>query len=196
MARHSLRIAVITVSDRTATGLRQDLSGPLAARLLADYGDVSGPIVVADGIRSVRDMISHAIFCGAQVVFTTGGTGITSRDLTPEATVPLVSQRMWGIEQKMRDNPSVPTAAISRGIAGVVELDGKRAFVMNAPGSSGGVKDAVNSVGPLLAHIVDQMNDGDHPAPPEVVNIASLHVSAESRPRVAAAEQTIENPDV
>ena len=126
---------------------------------------MSGPIVVADGVESVREMIGHAIYCGAQVVFTTGGTGITSRDLTPEATEPLITQRMWGIEQRMRDNPKVPAAAISRGIAGIATIEGKRAFVMNAPGSSGGVKDAVEAVGPLLAHIVDQMEDGDHPAP-------------------------------
>lgn len=194
MVRQALRIAVITVSDRTAAGLREDLSGPLAARLLANYGDVSGPIVVADGVRPVREMISHAMFCGAQVVFTTGGTGITSRDLTPEATEPLVSQRMWGIEQRMRDNPSVPTAALSRGIAGIVELDGKRAFVVNAPGSSGGVKDAVASIGPLLVHIVDQMNDGDHPAPSGVPEAVSSHDSEEPQPPAAATDLNTENP--
>ena len=165
MPSQPLRIAVITISDRTAAGLREDLSGPLATRMLSEYGAVSGPIVVADGVESVREMIGHAIYCGAQVVFTTGGTGITSRDLTPEATEPLITQRMWGIEQRMRDNPKVPTAAISRGIAGIANIEGKRAFVVNAPGSSGGVKDAVEAVGPLLAHIVDQMEDGDHPAP-------------------------------
>ena len=65
MPRQQLRIAVITVSDRTAAGRREDLSGPLAVRLLGEYGEVSGPIVVADGITPVRDMITHAIFCGA-----------------------------------------------------------------------------------------------------------------------------------
>ena len=163
--RPQLRIAVITVSDRAAVGLREDLSGPLAVRLLGEYGEVSGPIVVADGITPVRDIITHAIFCGAQVVFTTGGTGITSRDLTPEGTEPLITQRMWGIEAKMRDNPAVPTAAISRGIAGIATAGANRAFVMNAPGSTGGVRDAIAAVGPLLAHIVDQLDDGDHPAP-------------------------------
>ena len=178
MPRPQLRIAVITVSDRTAAGRREDLSGPLAVRLLGEYGEVSGPIVVADGITPVRDMITHAIFCGAQVVFTTGGTGITSRDLTPEGTEPLITQRMWGIEAKMRDNPAVPTSAISRGIAGIATADGKRAFVMNAPGSTGGVKDAIAAVGPLLAHIVDQMDDGDHPAP--VAPAESTTVPSES----------------
>ena len=187
MPRQQLRIAVITVSDRTAAGRREDLSGPLAVRLLGEYGEVSGPIVVADGITPVRDMITHAIFCGAQVVFTTGGTGITSRDLTPEGTEPLITQRMWGIEARMRDNPAVPTAAISRGIAGIATADGNRAFVMNAPGSTGGVKDAIAAVGPLLAHIVDQMNDGDHPtpiAPPESATAPSdsTTTSSESSP--------------
>ena len=78
----------------------------------------------------------------------------------------------------MRDNPAVPTAAISRGIAGIATADGNRAFVMNAPGSTGGVKDAITAVGPLLAHIVDQMDDGDHPAP--VAPAESTTVPSES----------------
>lgn len=163
MARmQTIRIALITVSDRVSAGAREDLSGPLAASLLAEFGAVSGPIVVPDGVESVSEMITNAIYSDAEVVFTTGGTGITSRDLTPEATEPLIKQRLWGIEHLMRDNPRVPTAAISRGVAGVAEFGGNRAFVMNAPGSQGGVKDAIAAVGPLLAHIVEQMADGDH----------------------------------
>ncbi len=164
----TIRIALITVSDRAAAGKREDFSGPLAASLLSKYGAVSGPLVVPDGVESVKEMIANAIYSGAHIVFTTGGTGVTSRDLTPEATEPLITQRMWGIEHLMRDNPKVPTAAISRGIAGIAEFGGNRAFVMNAPGSQGGVKDAVAAVGPLLEHIVEQMGDGDHPEPVEL----------------------------
>ena len=70
---------------------------------------------------------------------------------------------MPGIENLLRDNPRVPSAALSRGLAGIVEHRGSRAFVLNAPGSVGGVRDAVGAVGPRLAHIVEQLDDSDHP---------------------------------
>lgn len=158
-----LTIAVITVSDRCAQGAREDLSGPLAADLLGKFGSVTGPAVVPDGIDSVQGAILAAVEDGARVVVTAGGTGITSRDLTPEATAPLISRRMPGIENLLRDNPRVPSAALSRGLAGIVEHRGSRAFVLNAPGSVGGVRDAVGAVGPRLAHIVEQLDDSDHP---------------------------------
>ena len=150
-----LTIAVITVSDRCAQGAREDLSGPLAADLLGKFGSVTGPAVVPDGIDSVQGAILAAVENGARVIVTAGGTGITSRDLTPEATAPLISRRMPGIENLLRDNPRVPSAALSRGLAGIVEHRGSRAFVLNAPGSVGGVRDAVGAVGPRLAHIVE-----------------------------------------
>ena len=76
----TIRIALITVSDRAAAGKREDFSGPLAASLLSKYGAVSGPLVVPDGVESVKEMIANAIYSGAHIVFTTGGTGVTSRD--------------------------------------------------------------------------------------------------------------------
>lgn len=158
-----LTIAVITVSDRCAQGAREDLSGPLAADLLGKFGSVTGPAVVPDGIDSVQGAILAAVENGARVIVTAGGTGITSRDLTPEATAPLISRRIPGIENLLRDNPRVPSAALSRGLAGIVEHRGSRAFVLNAPGSVGGVRDAVGAVGPRLAHIVEQLDDSDHP---------------------------------
>ena len=167
-----MRIAVITVSDRTFSGQRKDLSGPLAAQLLAEFGDVTGPTVVRDGVKSVQEAIRKAVGSGADVILTTGGTGITSRDLTPDATEPLLARRLIGIEDLLRDNPRVPTAALSRGVAGVIETDERRVFVVNAPGSTGGVRDAVSAVGPLLGHIVDQLADGDHPAPHKAATLA------------------------
>ncbi|MDO4887710.1 MAG: molybdenum cofactor biosynthesis protein MoaE [Actinomycetaceae bacterium] len=157
------KIAVITVSDRCARGLSEDVSGPLAAGLLGEFGDVGGVVLAPDSIDAIRRVILGAIEGGARVVLTTGGTGVTSRDVTPEATAGLVTQRMPGIENLVRDNPRVPGAAISRGVAGVVTHRGARAFVVNAPGSPGGVRDAVGAVGPRIAHIVDQLDDGDHP---------------------------------
>lgn len=167
LGRMSCSIAVITVSDRSFSGEREDGSGPLAVHLLSEFGPVSGPHVIPDGEDSVRGAIEEAVRAGAEVVFTTGGTGITTRDLTPEGTLPLVERRLWGVENLMRNNPGVPTAALSRGVAGIVRVNGTRAFVLNAPGSTGGVRDVVAVVGPLFAHIVEQMNDGEslHTAP-------------------------------
>lgn len=188
-----LTIAVITVSDRCAQGAREDLSGPLAADLLGKFGSVTGPAVVPDGIDSVQGAILAAVENGARVIVTAGGTGITSRDLTPEATAPLISRRMPGIENLLRDNPRVPSAALSRGLAGIVEHRGSRAFVLNAPGSVGGVRDAVGAVGPRLAHIVEQLDDSDHPLAFTPHEAATLRVQnrGESDGRDAAVVRRI-----
>lgn len=158
----ALTIAVITVSDRVSRGLRQDGSGPLAAELLSEFATVPGIRVVPDGVRSVQDAIAAAVRDGADVVLTTGGTGVSPRDLTPEATEPLLVRRMLGIENALRQSSASPHGALSRGLAGVADVDGKQAFVCNAPGSVGGVKDAVAALAPLLEHIVSQINGGDH----------------------------------
>ena len=160
-----VKIAVVTVSDRVSRGEREDASGPLATTLLTTYGEVVYTDVVPDGVDTVRAAISDAARAGVDVVFTTGGTGVTGRDQTPEATEPLIEQRMFGIENLLRSNPNVPQAALSRGLAGVARFDGLPVLVVNAPGSAGGVRDAVRVVGPLLEHIVSQMHDGDHPVP-------------------------------
>lgn len=155
-------IAVITVSDRVSAGKREDFSGPLAAQLLRQYGNIMSVSVIPDGVGSVSRAVEEAVTGGADVVFTTGGTGVTARDATPEGTAPLLVHRMEGIEHLMRSNPNVPHASLSRGLAGVARVEGRDAFVLNAPGSQGGVRDAVRIVGPLLAHIVSQMHGGDH----------------------------------
>ncbi len=158
-----VQIAVITVSDRVSRGVREDLSGPLAAELLSEFGDVTWRAVVPDGIESVRAAVLDAVARGVDVVFTTGGTGVAGRDLTPEATLDLLDQRLHGIEDLIRSNPNVPRSALSRGVAGVVREGNRAVFVLNAPGSQGGVRDAARAVGPLIRHIVSQMRDEDHP---------------------------------
>ncbi len=176
----SSSIAVITVSDRSFVGARPDVSGPLAAHLLGEFGTVTGPALVPDGIESVQHAIAEAIRSGADVVVTTGGTGITPRDLTPEGTEPLLTRRLPGIEALMRNNPAVATAALSRGLAGIATVHGRDAFVINAPGSTGGVRDVVAAVGPLLAHIVEQMRGEE-----------TLHVTmAAAKPPVMNDHQT------
>lgn len=158
---------VITVSDRCASGEREDLSGPLAAALLGGWAvEVTEKKIIPDGTESVSETIQASVREGARVIVTTGGTGISPRDETPEGTMPLLTKRLDGIESLIRQAAkNAPAAPLSRALAGIVTVDGKDAFVVNAPGSRGGVTDTVNVIGPLLDHIVDQLEGGDHPVP-------------------------------
>ena len=154
--------AVITVSDRCARGQRQDLSGPIAREGLRSHGvTVEGITVVEDGVESVQRAIIAAIEAGARVVLTTGGTGVSPRDLTPEATAPLLDVELRQISTQilLRGLEKTPLAALSRGLVGIARRLGQQpAVIVNAPGSRGGVKDVLAVVGPLLSHIVDQMD--------------------------------------
>ena len=141
---------VITVSDRCSAGLAEDLSGPLAARLLAEHGVDASVVIVPDDVDAIRAAITAAVEDGARFVFTTGGTGISPRDVTPEATAPLLVTRIDGLADAIRRR-------------GVTARSPEGALVVNAPGSRGGVTDTVSVIGPLVAHIVDQLAGGDHP---------------------------------
>ena len=156
---------VITVSDRCSAGLAEDLSGPLAARLLADHGVEASVHVVPDEVDAIRAAITAAVEDGARFVFTTGGTGISPRDVTPEATAPLLVTRIDGLADaiRRRGEEKVVSAALSRGLVGVTARSPEGALIVNAPGSRGGVTDTVSVIGPLVAHIVDQLAGGDHP---------------------------------
>ena len=154
-----LHARVITVSDRAAAGDYEDRSGPEAAASLAEHGLIVDRIdVVADGIESVRAAIAVAVDAGVALVFTTGGTGVAPRDLTPEATAPLLEVRLDGVAEAMRARgaAAVPTAVLSRGLVGLTGRGPGAVLIVNAPGSTGGVRDAVAVVGPLVAHIVGQ----------------------------------------
>ncbi|AMD88352.1 molybdenum cofactor biosynthesis protein [Actinomyces radicidentis] len=162
---HEVRGAVITVSDRCASGAREDLSGPLAMRLLAEHGVLVEDFqVVPDGVESVSQAIREAVAAGARVVLTTGGTGVTPRDLTPEGTAPLLETRLEGLEEQVRSYglAKTPLAGLSRGLVGVTSRDSAGALVVNAPGSRGGVKDTVAVIGPLVPHVLEQLGGGDH----------------------------------
>lgn len=157
--------AVITVSDRCASGTRQDASGPLAVELLRGHDVlVDEVVVVPDGIDPVRRALRAAVAGGARVVLTTGGTGVTPHDLTPEATAPLLVARLEGIEAQIRSYglTMTPLAGLSRGLVGVTSREADGALVVNAPGSRGGVKDTISVIGPLVPHVLEQLGGGDH----------------------------------
>lgn len=158
---HPVEAVVITVSDRCASGEREDTSGPLAAKLLQDHGiDVITTKVVADGIESVQTALKESFSTSARLVFTTGGTGITERDLTPEATAPLLAVQLPGIAQQitLKGLESTPLAGLSRALVGVTERTPAGVVVVNAPGSHGGVKDSISIIGPLLPHLLEQID--------------------------------------
>ena len=156
-----MKATVITASNRAADGVYEDTGGPLIADALTELGfEVTGPVVVRDG-ETVAEAIRQAIAGGARAVLTTGGTGLTPTDLTPEATRPLLEREVPGIAEAIRAYGAakgVPTASLSRGIAGVAG----EALVVNLPGSRGGVKDGLAVVVPLLRHAVEQIVGSDH----------------------------------
>lgn len=156
-----LPATVVVASNRAAAGVYDDTTGPLIVDALRALGfEVGEPVVRADG-APVGEAVSAAVTGGARVVLTTGGTGLTPTDLTPEVTRPLLDREVPGIAEAIRAAgvaKGVPTAALSRGLAGVVG----RCLVVNLPGSRGGVKDALAVLEPILVHAVEQVTGSDH----------------------------------
>ena len=157
----SLRAAVVVASNRAAAGVYADETGPLIVAFLAELGFVvDEPFVVRDG-DPVGRAIADAVTGGSRVVLTTGGTGLTPTDRTPEATRPLLDREVPGIAEAIRAAgvaAGVPTAVLSRGLAGVAGS----CLVVNLPGSRGGVKDGLAVLRPLLVHAVEQIVGSDH----------------------------------
>jgi len=158
-----IRALVITVSNRASAGIYADKSGPLLVDLLRDQAGcevVDGPVVVPDG-ESVELALLDGVRAGYEVIVTTGGTGLTPMDLTPEMTARVISREVPGIAEAIRqaNRDKVPTSVLSRGLAG----QAGNTLIVNLPGSSGGVRDGVAVLAPILQHAVEQIRGGDHP---------------------------------
>ncbi|SNR98717.1 molybdenum cofactor synthesis domain-containing protein [Geodermatophilus pulveris] len=155
------RAVVVTASNRASAGVYADRSGQALAEGLRGLGfAVEGPHVRPDDVDALVTVLREAVASGADVVLTTGGTGLSPTDVTPEATRRVLEREAPGIAEAVRryGEPQVPTSVLSRGLAGTAG----RTLVVNLPGSTGGVRDALAVLGPLLPHVVTQLRGGDH----------------------------------
>ena len=158
-----MRVAILTVSDMGAQGRREDSSGDAILDWAAGrgYEVVVRSIVPDEADRVAGKLVRWADSGEVDVILTTGGTGLTPRDVTPEATAAVLEREAPGIAEALRAAaaPSFPRAWLSRGRAGVRG----RTLIVNLPGSTGGVQDGLAVLGPLLPHVVSQLRGGDHP---------------------------------
>ncbi|WP_236797047.1 molybdenum cofactor biosynthesis protein MoaE [Amycolatopsis sp. GM8] len=176
---------VIVASNRAASGVYADKTGPVIVEWLAARSfEVPEPLVVPDGEpvgRALRDSLGDKV----DVIITTGGTGISPTDRTPDETAAVLDHQLPGLAEAIRGAglPKVPTAVLSRGLAGVAG----RTLVVNLPGSRGGVKDGLGVLDGVLEHAVDQLSGGDHPRPAEP---GAVEVHEVTPPRIALAQVT------
>jgi molybdenum cofactor synthesis domain-containing protein len=159
------RALVITASNRAAAGVYSDRGGPVLVEGLRGWGfAVDGPLVVADG-EPVAEALRDAVRQRYDVVLTTGGTGLSPSDRTPEATRGVLDREIPGLAEAIRfrgTSTGIPTAALSRGLAGVAG----QTLIINLPGSPGGCRDGIAVLDGVLVHAVDQIHGGDHAAAP------------------------------
>ncbi|KQP54559.1 molybdenum cofactor biosynthesis protein B [Agreia sp. Leaf283] len=152
---------VIVASTRAATGVYDDRTGPVIAEWLRSRGWAEPLVQVVPDGEEVAAALQDAVASGVDLVVTTGGTGVNPSDRTPEATLPLLDRELPGVMEaiRLRGSASTPLAALSRGHAGIAR---GTTFVVNLPGSTGGVKDGLAVLDDLLDHVIDQLHGGDH----------------------------------
>jgi molybdenum cofactor synthesis domain-containing protein len=178
---------VIVASNRAAAGVYADHTGPVIAQWLAERSfDVPEPLVVPDG-EPVGQALRGCLQDDVDVVISTGGTGISPTDRTPDETAAVLDYQLPGLAEAIRTAglPKVPTAVLSRGLAGVAG----RTLVVNLPGSRGGVKDGLGVLDGVLEHAVDQLAGGDHPRPVET-GTEGIPASPVTPARIALAQVT------
>ena len=153
--------AIITASNRASAGVYSDTSGEILFAGLASLGYVvAKPVVIPDDVTKIQAEIKKAVQDKIDLIVTTGGTGVSPHDVTPEATAPLIEKLILGIPEALRahSRDRVPTTDLSRGLAGVTG----KSLIINLPGSPGGVKDGLVIIERLAGHVHDQVAGIDH----------------------------------
>jgi molybdopterin adenylyltransferase len=150
---------VLTISDTASAGKREDLSGPEARRILTDAGfEVAAIEILPDERAQIESRLRRASEEGFLLVVTSGGTGLSPRDVTPEATLAVIDRSVPGIAELMRIESLkvTPRAALSRAVSGIRQST----LIINLPGSVKGVRECLTAVRPILSHAMDVLKTG------------------------------------